>query len=104
NTDNLLSLEYRLPRTRYREGGPQGNFHRQVIERIQEIPGVKSVALVRALPFSGNGGANPILLPDRELPAKGHEPQVMFNTATPNYFETIGIPFISGRLFNDQDQ
>ncbi len=28
----------------------------------------------------------------------------MFNTAMPNYFETIGIPFIKGRLFGPQDQ
>jgi putative ABC transport system permease protein len=32
------------------------------------------------------------------------EPEVMVNTATPNYFETLGIPFIKGRLFGDQDQ
>ena len=45
-----------------------------------------------------------IVLPDREPPARGTEPEVMFNTAMPNYFETIGIPFIKGRLFGSQDQ
>lgn len=102
--ERLLSLEYRLPRNKYSEPAAQWNFHRQVLDRIAEIPGVQSVALIRGLPFSGNGGTVPILLPDRELPPKGTEPQVMFNTATPNYFETIGIPFIKGRLFNDHDQ
>lgn len=102
--ERLLSLEYRLPRTKYKEPAAQLNFHRQVAERIQQLPGVTSVALVRALPFSGNGGTNPIILPDRESPPKGQEPQVMTNTAMPNYFETIGIPFIKGRLFNDQDR
>ena len=28
----------------------------------------------------------------------------MFNTAMPNYFETIGIPLLKGRVFGDQDQ
>jgi putative ABC transport system permease protein len=28
----------------------------------------------------------------------------MFNTAMPNYFDTMGIPFIKGRLFGNQDQ
>jgi putative ABC transport system permease protein len=102
--ERLLSLEYRLPRSKYKEPAAQWNFHRQVAERIQQVPGVTSVALVRALPFSGNGGTSPIILPDREPPQKGQEPQVMFNTAMPNYFETIGIPFIKGRLFSDQDQ
>jgi putative ABC transport system permease protein len=102
--EQLLSLEYRLPRTKYKETAAQWNFHRQVMERIQEVPGVQSVALVRGLPFSGNGATAPILLPDREPPAKGHEPEVMFNSATPNYFETMGIPFIKGRLFGNEDR
>ncbi len=102
--ERLLSLEYRLPRSKYKEAAGQWNFHRQVMERIQEVPGVQSVSLVRGLPFSGNGGSTAIVLPDREPPAKGQEPEVMFNTAMPNYFETIGIPFIKGRLFSTQDQ
>jgi putative ABC transport system permease protein len=102
--EQLLSLEYRLPRTKYKEVAAQWNFHRDVMARIQEVPGVQSVALVRGLPFSGNGATAAITLPDREAPPKGQEPEVMFNSATPNYFETIGIPFIKGRLFDDHDQ
>jgi putative ABC transport system permease protein len=102
--EQLLTLEYRLPRTKYREPQAQWNFHRQVVERIQEVPGVQSASLVRGLPFSGNGGTAAITLPDRELPSPGAEPQVMFNTAMPNYFETIGIPFLKGRPFGPEDQ
>lgn len=102
--EQLLTLEYRLPRTKYRETPAQWNFHRSVMDRIREVPGVQSVALVRGLPFSGNGGTAQIILPDREAPAKGMEPEVQFNTATSNYFETIGIPFIKGRLFGNEDQ
>jgi putative ABC transport system permease protein len=100
----LLSLEYRLPRTKYKEPTALWNFHRQVMDRIQEVPGVESVALVRGLPFSGNGATIPITLPDREAPVKGAEPEVMFNTVTPNYFQTMGIPFVRGRLFGNEDQ
>jgi putative ABC transport system permease protein len=102
--EKLLSLEYRLPRNKYGKSDVQWNFHRQVTEKVQEIPGVQSVALVRGLPFSGNGGTTAITLPDRELPQKGTEPEVMFNTATPNYFETIGIPLLRGRTFGNEDQ
>jgi putative ABC transport system permease protein len=102
--ERLLSLEYRLPRNKYREPAAQWNFHRQAVQQLEQLPGVEKVALVRGLPFSGNGGTTAIVLPDRELPVPGSEPQVMFNTATPGYFETIGIPFYKGRLFTDQDQ
>ena len=102
--ENLLTLEYRLPRNKYQQDEAQWNFHRQVVERIRDVPGVKSASLVRGLPFSGNGGDTEIILPDREIPPKGKEPRAMYNTAMPNYFETIGIPLIKGRLFNERDQ
>ena len=102
--DRLLTLEYRLPRVKYKETAGQWNFHRQVVDQVRQIPGVQSVSIVRGLPFSGNGGTTSISLPDREPPVKGAEPEVMFNTVMPNYFETIGIPFIKGRLFTEQDK
>jgi putative ABC transport system permease protein len=104
NSQQLLSLEYRLPRNKYGKPEAQWNFHRAVTEKVKEVPGVESVSLVRGLPFSGNGGTTTIILPDRELPAKGTEPVVMFNTAMPNYFETMGIPLLRGRTFGSQDQ
>ncbi|HEV2667274.1 MAG TPA: ABC transporter permease, partial [Blastocatellia bacterium] len=102
--ENLLTLEYRLPRNKYQQREAQWNFHRQVVERIRGVAGVKSASLVGGLPFSGNGGSTGIILPDREIPPKGKEPVVRFNIAIANYFETIGIPLVKGRLFNEQDQ
>jgi putative ABC transport system permease protein len=101
---NLLTLEYRMPRNKYGKPEGQWEFHRQVVEHLREVPGVESAALVRGLPFSGNGQTVRIGLPDRDAPPKGQEPQVLWNTATPGYFDTIGIPFIKGRLFDSRDQ
>jgi putative ABC transport system permease protein len=102
--EKLFSLEYRLPRSKYKDAVAQLNFHQQVVEHLQQVPGVQTASLVRGLPFSGNGGTTKIVLPDREPPAKGMEPEVMFNTATPNYFEAIGIPLLRGRIFGNEDQ
>ncbi|HZG51706.1 MAG TPA: ABC transporter permease, partial [Pyrinomonadaceae bacterium] len=102
--DNLLTLEYRLPRNKYVEPPGQWEFHRQVVEQLKAVPGVQSAALIRGLPLTGNSGSVRITLPDRETPPGGQEPQVQFNTATPDYFATMGIPFIQGRLFGDADR
>ncbi|MET0626707.1 MAG: ABC transporter permease, partial [Pyrinomonadaceae bacterium] len=103
-TENLLTLEYRLPRTKYVESSAQWEFHRRVIENLRAVPGVQSAALVRGLPLTGNSASVRITLPDREAPPRGQEPQIQFNTATPDYFATMGIPFVQGRLFNDGDR
>jgi putative ABC transport system permease protein len=104
NPEKLLTLEYRLPRNKYQQGEAQWNFHRQVVGRIQELPGVISASLVGGLPFSGNGGSTGIILPDRAVPPRGQEPVVMSNIAMLNYFETMSIPLLSGRLFNELDR
>jgi putative ABC transport system permease protein len=100
----LLTLEYRLPRNKYPEPPAQWEVHRQVVERIREVPGVLSVCLVTSLPFSGNSGDAALLLPDRERPPAGKEPEVLLDAVTPSYFETLGIPLLAGQLFGDQDR
>jgi putative ABC transport system permease protein len=101
---NLLTLEYRLPHTKYAAADSPWNFHRQVVEEVQQLPGVQSVALIRSLPFSGNGATTGVALLDRETPPSGHEPQVDFNIATPGYFSTARIPLLRGRIFGEQDR
>jgi putative ABC transport system permease protein len=101
---NLLTLEYRLPRSKYKEADAPWNFHRQVLERVEQIPGVKSAAVVRGLPFTGNTGTAGVALLDRAAPPVGREPQVLFNVANGGFFTTAQIPLIRGRLFNDQDR
>jgi putative ABC transport system permease protein len=102
--EGLLTLEYRLPRSKYPEPRAQWEVHRQVVERIREVPGVQSVSLVEGLPFSGNGLRTALLFPDRERPPAGKEPEVLFDAVTPNYFETLGIPLFAGRRFGDEDR
>ncbi len=101
---NLLTLEYRLPRAKYTQPEAPWNFHQQVLNRVQEIPGVKSASLVRGLPFTGNTGATGIALLDRAAAPAGREPQVLFNLATGTYFPTAKIPLLRGRLFGDEDR
>ncbi len=74
-----------------------------MVEQLRAVPGVESAALIRGLPLTGNSISVRIILPERETPPRGQEPQVLYNTATPDYFATMSIPFVQGRLFNDGD-
>ncbi|HEV2915205.1 MAG TPA: ABC transporter permease [Pyrinomonadaceae bacterium] len=102
--ENLLTMEYRLPKNKYPKGAEQTEFHRRVVERVREVPGVQSAAVVGGLPFSGNGGTTIFTLPDRAQPEQGKEPKALVNRAGDRYFETIGIPLIKGRTFTEQDR
>jgi putative ABC transport system permease protein len=104
NAENLLTLEYRVPRNKYPEGQQQWNFHKQVVEKVRGLAGVTSAAVVLALPYSGNGGSMSFVPLDRAEPAKGDEPTAQRNSADAFYFSTMQIPLMSGRVFTEQDQ
>lgn len=72
-------------------------FKRELIERIQGIPGVQGAADSSIIPISGSGWNQNILV-DRK--AKGLS---WFSRVTPGYFKTLGTPFLAGRDFDDHD-
>jgi putative ABC transport system permease protein len=100
---NLLTMEYRLPRNRYAKGEQQWAFHKEVVERVSQLQGVESAAVVRGLPFSGNGGSVTYLIPDRPAPPAGQEPKALENAIDPNYLRTVGLPLLRGRNFTLDD-
>jgi len=100
-SDGLLTMEYRLPRNKYPEGAQQWEVHRRIVERVREVPGVRRAALVRGLPFSGNGGNADLEVVGQAPPEK--PPRARANTVDTAYFETMGIPLLRGRVFDDHD-
>jgi putative ABC transport system permease protein len=100
---NVLTLEYRLPQTEYAAPAEQLNFHKRVVERVKQLPGVKAAAISVGIPFTGNIGSEPIVLMDREAPPPGQEPVAQFNTVDADYFRTLRIPVIRGRGFQESD-
>ena len=56
NPDNLVTAELRLPVTKYGNDTLVVAFGREALERLRAIPGVRSAALVDAIPLSGNWG------------------------------------------------
>jgi macrolide transport system ATP-binding/permease protein len=79
------------------------NFRDQFIDRIRALPGVRSAAFSRALPFSFSGySVAPISVVGYVL-APDEQPTVEFNSTSPGYFATVGIPILYGRDFTRAD-
>jgi len=100
---NLLTLEYRLPKSQYSRPADQWNFHQRVVESVRRIPGVRSAAVAIGIPFSGNIGLEPVALLDRAAPVPGQEPLAQHNFVGAGYFETMGIPILEGRAIRESD-
>jgi putative ABC transport system permease protein len=101
--DNLLTLEYRVPRNKYPQPAQQWAFHKDVVERVRQLPGVESAAAVGALPHSGNMMTTGFVPSHQaDLPA-GQEPRAQLNRADQYYFSAMRIPLLSGRVFSERD-
>ena len=103
NPKNLLTLEYRLPRSKYPEKSQQWNFHRAVVEHAAALRGVVSAAEVMGLPISGNGGDTRVVFTDRPAPAPTDMPRSQINYCDSHYFHTMEVPLLRGRDFNRED-
>jgi putative ABC transport system permease protein len=95
--DKVMVAELVLPKTRYPNAGQQTLFFQQVVERIKSSPGVESVGGTSNLPLSGT---NMTFLASVEgqpgFPAG-------FRTVSRDYFQTMRIPLLKGRWFEDHD-
>jgi putative ABC transport system permease protein len=78
------------------------DFHRELLERIRETPGVASAAETAIVPVSGNGW-------NENVDILGHPPSERgklisnFSRVSPGYFKTMGTPILAGRDFDVHD-
>ncbi len=79
------------------------NFCRELLERVEGLPGVRLASLAETGPFSGREDSPPVAVP-------GAEPQVerpthpIVDRVSPRFFESLGIPLLAGRDFVVADQ
>jgi putative ABC transport system permease protein len=102
NTENTLTMRTSL--SKYPAGEPRVQALNQLLERLKALPGARSAGAVLSLPLGGdtfNVGRSVI----REgRPATPEESSnAAYLAATTDYFRTLQIPLVSGRVFIEQD-
>jgi putative ABC transport system permease protein len=100
---NVFTLQFRLPQNKYPKPENIARFFKSAIENVRAVPGVESAALVRAVPFSGNGGTVGYAVEGLPAPDPASAPQARFHLVTPDYFKAMRIPLVKGRDFTDRD-
>ena len=100
---HVLTMEYRLPASKYPDAARQARFHAEVVARVEALAGVEAAGIVRGLPFSGNGASTEIGFADRPAPLRSAPFIAQYNAATGTYFETVRMPLRAGRTFTASD-
>ena len=77
----------------------------QLVERLSAVPGVRNVTTALAQPLSGTGGWDFAFMTEGQTDAQAAtNPYVNYESAMPNYFETLGLPILRGRAFEASDR
>jgi putative ABC transport system permease protein len=103
STENTLRFKVSLPAQKYPGLDKTINFFTQVIEKIEALPGVQSVGLSSSLPLGNDGWKTIFTLVDRPDPPLSDTPRMEACRVDIGYFETLRIPLVRGRQFNEQD-
>lgn len=88
----------------YAKPEEQIRYVNQTLERLKALPGVESAAFVAPMPFSGGNVGSDFRIEGRPEPEPGSEPAASNRSVTNEYFQSIKIPLIKGRYFNQQDK
>jgi predicted permease len=101
NSHNVLMASYDLFTAGYsNEKGAE--IDRQLVERLEALPGTQSVALSDRVPL-GFGGGSTSVKPEGYVPQANESMETQVAIITPNYFRTLQIPMVKGRDFTLQD-
>lgn len=102
NPKNAMWLRLYLPAGKY-DGARALRLHRQALERLAALPGVKSVALGTNLPLQKTVMGVPFDLETSTPREQAERPDVNYITVSPEYFRALEIKVERGRVFAETD-
>ena len=99
---NLFVLNFDLGSQQYSpERGQQ--YYRDAIEKAQASPGVEAATIASNPPLGGGFGRTVFREGEQQVPGK-HGSLVTLDQVATNYFQTLRVPLLRGREFNDSDR
>jgi len=99
----LVAASVSLPPTKYTNRDAEVRFWDQFFERVRAIPGVESVAATTLFPLRG-GGDTYFYIDGRPPATDADKMNATVSSVTEDYFTTMRIPLVAGRVFNTSDR
>jgi putative ABC transport system permease protein len=109
NPSGVLTMRLWAGGTRFNEGdtpqqvGTAVRFYDEVLTRVRALPGVTSAAAVTTLPMGGGVDGFGLHIQGRFLANPADAPSADRFVVTPDYFATMGIPVVRGRVLDGRD-
>lgn len=98
--EHLLLFDLSLPETQYKSGRSRADILSELQTRIEQLPGVRTVTFSAAALLAGNTSTTNF---DPNGDTSPNHSKAWLNVVGTDYFETMGIPIVAGRQFNEED-
>lgn len=102
NPRGVLTMQLVLPASRYATPAQQAIFYDQLLEKVKSLPGVASAGMTTRLHLD-EPGSTVLFFPEGQVDQGAQNPQGRLRIVSPQYFDTMGIPLVQGRMFNERD-
>ena len=97
-----VAFNVRLPDYRYSTDESRVRFYDALAERVRNLPGVEATGYSSGLPMRLLAWG-PCNIDNPPVPQSPSDPLCFFQTVSPDYFRTLGIPLLAGRFFGPAD-
>jgi putative ABC transport system permease protein len=101
---HLLTFEVALPRASYKDDAAVRRFYDALIQKLEAVPGVRSVGLTVSLPPNLLQVTDNFMVDGQVLPPNQSAPVGPVVMASDALFRTLGVPLIRGRVFDARDE
>jgi len=102
---HVLSMQISTPPASEFQKDPTSVFRfcREVTDLVRNLPGVESAAIGNNLPFTWGSSSTVFFRADQPVPEPGKFPTASNRNITKDYFQTLGIPVLRGRVFDGHE-
>src|SRR6266536_992152 len=102
-TEHVLSFRLPVPDNRLNGAEPIRSYYRQMLEKIEAIPGVRKAAAMTGVPARGPMFGRRFSIVGQPVVNPSERPGAAFQMVTPGYVDALGIRVIKGRSIDDHD-
>lgn len=103
HAERVLTMRVSLPDETYSKPEQVRAFYREIMRRIDQLPGVQTAGATAALPLSGMGGSGTTTIDTQAVSTDQRTPEADWRPVTPDYFKAMGIQVLRGRGFTEND-
>lgn len=102
-TENVLTFRLPVPDQRLKEPDQMRSYYRQILEKVESVPGVQTATVMTGTPGGGPGSNVRFSLLGQPIANPAERPQSAVQMVTAGYVETLGIRLVKGRSIDTHD-